>query len=132
MSDNTSFTGITAYLYYPDGDAAAEWLTSVLGFGPATAGARDADGRWLEGKIEAGPAQIDISGGKEPGPDTGAGSLLIVGVTDVDAQYRRIAATGAEIDPPRDEPYGPRTCHVTDPWGYRWYFWQGEARYPAG
>ena len=30
---------------------------------------------------------------------------------------------------PKDEAYGPRTCHVTDPWGYQWYFWQGEATY---
>jgi uncharacterized glyoxalase superfamily protein PhnB len=127
---HVSFTGLTAYLYYPDGDAAAEWLTRVLGFGPATA-ARDAGGRWTEGKMEVGPTQIDISGGRAPGPDTGAGSLLIVHVTDVDAQYRRIVAAGVSIDPPRDENYGPRTCHVTDPWGYRWYFWQGEANFPA-
>ncbi len=131
MSTKTDFTGITAYLYYPDGDAAAEWLTRVLGFGPAQAGARDADGRWLEGKIAVGPAQVDISGGRTPGPDTGAGVLHIVHVTDVDAQYDRILAAGASIDPPEDEPYGPRSCHVTDPWGYRWYFWQGEAIYRA-
>jgi uncharacterized glyoxalase superfamily protein PhnB len=56
--------------------------------------------------------------------------LLIVHVTDIDAQYRRIAAAAGELDPPKDEPYGPRSCHITDPWGYRWYFWQGEAVYP--
>jgi|ERR1700722_722976 len=130
MSDEADFTGITAYLYYPDGDEAVGWLSRVLGFGPA-AGVRDAAGHWLEGKIEVGPTQIDISGGQAPGPDTGRGSLLIVHVTDVDAQYRRISAAGIEIDPPKDEHYGPRTCHVTDPWGYRWYFWQGEAIYPS-
>jgi uncharacterized glyoxalase superfamily protein PhnB len=130
MTDGASFTGLTAYLYYPDGDAAAEWLTRVLGFGPATA-VRNAQGRWSEGRIEVGPTHFDISGGSAPGPDTGAGSLFIVHVPDVDAQYRRIAAAGAELDPPKDEHYGPRTCHVTDPWGYRWYFWQGEATFPA-
>jgi uncharacterized glyoxalase superfamily protein PhnB len=129
MNDNAGFTGVTAYLYYPDGDAAVEWLTRVLGFGPSAA-VRDSGGRWLEGKVEVGTTQIDISGGQAPGPDTGHGSLFIVHVGDVDAQYRRIAAAGEEIDPPKDENYGPRTCHVSDPWGYRWYFWQGEAIYP--
>jgi len=131
MSDDVTFTGVTPYLYYPDGDAATAWLTTVLGFGPARAGARDSDGRWLEGRVDIGSGRIDISGGATPGPDTGAGALLIVHVSDVDAQYRRILAASTEIDPPKDEAYGPRSCHVTDPWGYRWYFWQGEAGYNA-
>jgi uncharacterized glyoxalase superfamily protein PhnB len=130
MSHDSQFKAVTAYLYYPDGDTAAEWLSRVLGFGPARA-VRDAQGRWQEGELAIGPTRIDISGGRAPGPDTGAGSLLIVHVADVDAQYRRILAAGGPIDPPRDEPYGPRTCHITDPWGYRWYFWQGDAVFPA-
>jgi uncharacterized glyoxalase superfamily protein PhnB len=59
-----------------------------------------------------------------------APALHVVAVSDVDAQYERIRQAGIEIDPPRDEAYGPRTCHVTDPWGYQWYFWQGSAIYP--
>jgi hypothetical protein len=31
--------------------------------------------------------------------------------------------------PARNEPYGPRTLHVPDPWGYMWVFWQGRANY---
>lgn len=129
MSDEAGFLGVTAYLRYPDGDAAAEWLTRVLGFGPTRA-VRDADGRWLEGEVDVGSTHFDISAPSQPAPDFGAGALLIVHVADVDAQYRRIMAAGVQIDPPKDESYGPRTCHVTDPWGYRWYFWQGEATYP--
>jgi hypothetical protein len=30
-----AFTGVTPYLFYPDGDAAADWLLRVFGFGPA-------------------------------------------------------------------------------------------------
>ena len=56
--------------------------------------------------------------------------LLIIGVDDVDAQYRRIRDAGVAITPPRDEPYGPRAIDVTDPWGVEWYFWQGDAAYP--
>jgi uncharacterized glyoxalase superfamily protein PhnB len=133
MSEQLQFTGVTAYLRYPDGDAAAEWLTRVLGFGPADPRRvmRDTDGRWREGELAIGPTRIDISSGGSPSDsDFGARALHIVAVTDVDAQYERIRRAGAEIDPPKDESYGPRSCHVTDPWGYQWYFWQGEAVYP--
>jgi uncharacterized glyoxalase superfamily protein PhnB len=129
MGDRTEFLGVSSYLHYPDGDAAADWLIRVLGFGPARS-VRDSEGRWREGEIAIGPTRIDISAGQDPGPDNGGGALLIVSVADVDAQYRRIMAAGAELDPPKDESYGPRSCHITDPWGYRWYFWQGEAIFP--
>ena len=123
-----TFTSLTPYLTYPDGDAAAAWLQRVLGFGPAKC-MRDSAGAWQEGEIAIGNSRIDITGGREPSGDNGAGALLIVGVDDVDATCQRIRAAGVEIDEPRDEAYGPRTCHVTDPWGYRWYFWQGTAVY---
>jgi uncharacterized glyoxalase superfamily protein PhnB len=131
MNDQAQFLGVTAYLRYPDGDAAAEWLSRVLGFGPVDPRrvVRDGSGGWREGELTIGPTRIDISGSAVQ-PDFGAGALLIVAVSDVDAQYERIRAAGAEIDPPKDESYGPRTCHVTDPWGYQWYFWQGDAVYP--
>jgi uncharacterized glyoxalase superfamily protein PhnB len=29
-----------------------------------------------------------------------------------------------------NQAYGPRTFTVTDPWGYQWNFWQGEATPP--
>ena len=123
------FTSLSPYLRYPDGDAAAEWLIRVLGFGPARS-VRGPGGDWAEGEVAIGPVRIDISGGASPKAGNGGGALLIIGVSDVDAQYRRIRDAGVQLDPPRDEAYGPRTCHVTDPWGYEWYFWQGEAVYP--
>ncbi len=126
MTEDAQFTSITPYLRYPDADAAADWLTRVLGFGPARVASRDADSHWAEGEVRIGPVRVDISGGDNAKPN---GALLIVGVCDVDAQYERIKAAGIELDPPRDEAYGPRTCHVSDPWGYQWYFWQGEAQF---
>jgi uncharacterized glyoxalase superfamily protein PhnB len=122
MSEIT-FSGVTPYLFYPDGDAAAEWLQRVLGFGPVRS-TRGPDGSWSEGEVRIGAGRIDISGGR-PGNE----QLLIVSVDDVDALHARIVAAGVAADPPKDEAYGPRTCHVTDPWGYQWYFWQGEAVY---
>ncbi len=131
MSDGIEFTGVTPYLYYPDGDAAAEWLQRILGLGPARR-MPGSDGSWAEGEVAVGPARVDISGGHDPGQRGGQGTLLIVGVNDVDAQYRRIKAAGVAIDPPRDEAYGPRTCHVDDPWGYRWYFLAGRVAVLTG
>jgi uncharacterized glyoxalase superfamily protein PhnB len=122
MSEIT-FSGVTPYLFYPDGDAAAEWLQRVLGFGPVRS-TRGPDGSWSEGEVRIGAGRIEISGGR-PGNE----QLLIVSVDDVDALHARIVAAGVAADPPKDEAYGPRTCHVTDPWGYQWYFWQGEAVY---
>jgi uncharacterized glyoxalase superfamily protein PhnB len=130
MSDSSAFTSVTPYLRYPDGDAAAEWLTRVLGFGPVRC-VRDADGGWAEGEVRIGNLRVDLNGGSDPAGESGAARpLIIVGVADVDAQHRRIQAAGVEIDPPKDEEYGPRSCHVSDPWGHEWYFWQGDAVYP--
>lgn len=37
---------------------------------------------------------------------------------DVDAEYARVTAAGAEpVFPPTDEPWGQRTCYVADPDG---------------
>jgi uncharacterized glyoxalase superfamily protein PhnB len=61
----------------------------------------------------------------------GRRTLLIVHVDDVDAQHARVTeATGAELEAPMDQPYGPCTFTVTDPWGYAWCFWQGQATPP--
>jgi uncharacterized glyoxalase superfamily protein PhnB len=129
MTHTPEFTTVSPYLFYPDGDAAAEWLVRVLGFGPVRS-VRAPGGGWSEGEVAIGAsARVDISTAPAA-PGRGQGALLIVGVQDVDVQYRRIRAAGITIDPPRDEPYGPRTCHVTDPWGYQWYFWQGHAFFP--
>jgi uncharacterized glyoxalase superfamily protein PhnB len=122
------FTSLTPYLRYPDAEAALQWLERVLGFGPYQV-VRDTEGAVTESTIEVGPARVDVNGSAGPGA-AGSGALLIVGVADVDAQYERMVAAGATPAPPRDEPYGPRVCNITDPWGYQWYFWQGDAIYP--
>ncbi|MET7638265.1 VOC family protein [Streptomyces sp. NPDC005438] len=122
------FTKITPYLFYPDGDAAVEWLVRVLGFGPAHK-VPDEKGQWTEGEVEIGPVRVALTGAGDRFPENVGRSLLIVNVSDVDAQYARIRDAGVDLDPPRDEDYGPRSCHVTDPWGYQWYFWQGDAKY---
>ena len=48
MGEQMQFLGVTAYLRYPDGDAAATWLTRVLGFGPVDPQrvVRNSNGGW--------------------------------------------------------------------------------------
>lgn len=122
--------GITPYLYYEDADAALTWLEEVLGFTDPVRW-RDESGTVIEADINAGPAMISIGGGKTPEHLDDA--LLIVNVDDVDAEHDRVAhATDIHVDPPVDQPYGPRTFTVRDPWGYAWTFWQGHATPPEG
>lgn len=113
-------------MYDADADNVLQLLTSVLGFGPA---ARRVDGMGAvqEAEIAVGDQKIAI-GAHAPAADEGPGRrLLIVHLDDVDAYHQRVvAALGVGPAPPQEQPYGPRTFDVTDPWGYRWHFWQGE------
>jgi len=115
--------GVSPYLYYEDAGAALDWLARVFGFGPSTRYV-DAEGTVREAEIAAGASTIMVSGGRAPGPDDGRGLLLIVHLDDVDAHHARTVAAGVEAAPPVDKPYGPRAYDITDPWGYRWTFWQ--------
>ena len=130
----TSFRGVTPYLYYSEADDALAWLTRVLGFGPAARWTDDS-GTLLEAEIAVGDQPIAI-GARAPGPNEGGGQTLIVHVDDVDAHYRDVttalSSDDQHIEPPQDQPYGPRSFHITDPWGYRWYFWQGQTIPPNG
>jgi uncharacterized glyoxalase superfamily protein PhnB len=127
------FTEIVPYLYYADADAALDWLERVLGFGPSTRWRMGGE-RTREADIQVGGSRVSISG-RAPGADEGGGALVIVHVDDIDELYKRVIAAepgleGATAEPER-QPYGPTTFTVTDPWGYRWNFWQGEADPPA-
>ncbi|MER7176700.1 VOC family protein [Streptomyces mesophilus] len=120
--------GISPYLRYDDADAALDWMERVLGF-TDTVRWRDDSGRTTEADIQAGPVKISISGGDTS--QDGRNALLIVHVDDVDGCYDHVRkTTHTEVTPPEDQPYGPRTFTVIDPWGYRWSFWQGEATPP--
>jgi uncharacterized glyoxalase superfamily protein PhnB len=123
----TTFHKIEPYLFYPDGRAALDWLQGTFGWGETFT--VEEDGQVTEGSVTVGDSFVHVSGGGTPGNDNGGGVLNIITVDDVDWLYGHIRSTGVELDPPKDEPYGPRSINVTDPWGYRWYFWQGHAVY---
>jgi uncharacterized glyoxalase superfamily protein PhnB len=123
--NDVAIEGISPYLRYDDADAALDWLEQVLGF-TGTIRWRDDNGRTYEADINAGTTTIGVSNSAGPA-DNGRNALLIVHVDDVDAHYESVrAAAQTDIDPPEDQPYGPRTFTVTDPWGYQWNFWQGK------
>ena len=125
-----TFLSVTPYLYYADAAAALDWLERVFGFGPRQTVAGDG-GRRRGGRDRPRSGPRDDDAAARPGPAEGGGALVIVAVTDVDELRAHILAAGVGVEEPRDEDYGPRTIHVTDPWGYRWYFWQGDAVYPG-
>jgi catechol 2,3-dioxygenase-like lactoylglutathione lyase family enzyme len=51
----------------------------------------------------------------------GQGTLLVFVVDDVDAEFARIAASGARVvTPPETEPWGERYCQFADPNGIVW------------
>lgn len=121
-----AFLGVSPYLYYADGAAALDWMESVFGFGPSKRDLND-DGTVSEAEIVVGSGKVHICG---RAPDDGHRELLIVSVDDVDALYERVSQSLEDpVDPPKDTGYGPRALVVDDPWGYHWYFWQGDAQY---
>jgi uncharacterized glyoxalase superfamily protein PhnB len=122
--------GVTPYLYYADAGAGLDWLARVFGF-EETARYVDDDGVVHESEMRIGASTIQLCG-RAPDPDQGSGLLLIVHVDDVDALHARVVAAGVDAPPPEQQPYGPRTFTVTDPWGYRWDFWQPVHDYEQG
>jgi uncharacterized glyoxalase superfamily protein PhnB len=125
MGATVAIKGISPYLRYDDADTALDWMERVLGF-TGTVRWRDATGKTYEADINAGSTTIGVSNGGSASGE-GRNALLIVHVDDVDAHYEKIrAAAGIHVDPPEDQPYGPRTFTITDPWGYQWSFWQGQ------
>ncbi|MFD0359909.1 VOC family protein [Nocardia sp. GCM10030253] len=121
--------GASPYLRYADADTALDWMEQVLGL-TGTIRWRDDTGRTYEADIFAGVTKIGVSASGNISDD-GKNAILIVHVDDVEAHYARIkAAATVAVEPPIDQPYGPRTFTITDPWGYHWNFWQGEATPP--
>lgn len=116
-------TGSAVSLNVPDVDATADFARTYLGFTDEMS----ADGFVSLTHPEAGfnvtvlrtglptftPARI-------AGP-AGQGLLIVFVVEDLDAEFARIAAAGAEVvTPPETEPWGERFCQFADPNGIVW------------
>lgn len=124
----TALQGVTPYLYYADAGGALDWLARVFGF---VEEARYVDGQDVvhESEMRVGSGTIQVCG-HDQGSGHGEGLLMIVHVDDVAAQHARVVAAGVDAPEPELMPYGVRTFAVTDPWGYRWDFWERVHAYP--
>jgi uncharacterized glyoxalase superfamily protein PhnB len=125
VTDQTvTFEGMVPSIQYEDAGAMLDWLSRVFGF---TERSRyvDRDGVVRQAEMRVGAVDLWLSGhgpgyweqrGRRPEEWIG------VWVDDVDAQYERVRAAGAEPPPPADQDYDVRSFNVRDPEGYLWGF----------
>jgi uncharacterized glyoxalase superfamily protein PhnB len=123
MRDNRSVPPVTVVPVLPYGDvrAAVAWLTAAFGFTERT---RIGESHRAQLSIGSDGAMIVTERRDgQSGPDAAARALVRVRVEDVDAQFERARAHGAQVlEPPVDRPYGERDCTVLDLDGYKWQF----------
>ena len=78
------------------------------------------DGSLLHAKVRLGNSIIEM--GEAHGEWKPQPTMIYVMVSDADAAYERAIAAGAKsVQPPSDQPYGPRMAAVEDPAGNQWY-----------
>ncbi|MBW0252874.1 VOC family protein [Cellulomonas sp. PS-H5] len=116
-----------AYVSYPDGPAALDWLAAV-GFVEVRR-QDDATGAVVHAELRLGDAVVmvasdDAAYQRPPlvGRSTGSGVYLLVEEpAAVDAFTERARAAGARVVvEPEDTPWGSRRARVLDPQGREW------------
>jgi len=112
-------------LNYKDGKAGLDFLKSVLGFTAIAEHANEA-GEIYHAELRFGDGVIMVSGNRTPDPANPWSTATFgtyVYVEDVDAQYERAKAAGAEIIMDiRDMDYGAREYSLKDAEGNFWSF----------
>ncbi|WP_127479412.1 VOC family protein [Nocardioides pantholopis] len=110
-------TSAAISLNVPDVEASARFATDHLGFTEAMA----ADGFVSLEHPTAGVNVIFLRTGlttfkpQEIAGTAGQGTLLVLVVDDLDAEFERICAAGARVvTPPETEPWGERYCQFAD------------------
>jgi PhnB protein len=118
------FLSLTPYLCYNDAGAAADWLSSTVGFEEINRFA-DEDGKVSNVTMRVGDSEVWLDGGGRP-PGTGGdcGTWTMVWVDDVDSLHERVTDAGIECAGPMDRPWGVREVQVRDPEGLNWGFIQ--------
>lgn len=116
-------TGTALSLNVPDVAASAEFATRHLGFTEAMSD----DGFVSLQHDSAGVNIVFLRVGlgtfkpERIAGSAGQGLLIAFVVDDLDAEYARISAAGAEVvTPPETEPWGERYCQFADPNGIVW------------
>lgn len=119
---------VNVYLNVEDANRAADFYEQAFGFKKKLA-MPGPDGRTIHAELLHGDCTVMIgqpdpaSGWKTPKELGGSPTTTYVYVKDVDALARQARAAGATIrTEPKDEYWGDRVCHITDPDGHNWYF----------
>lgn len=123
---------LVPYLVVPDAGRLLAFLRDAFGAGEIMRVPRPGGGV-QHAEVAIGDARIELADGTAEYPSR-AGALHLY-VPDVDAVYRRaLAAGGASIYAPVDQPYGDREAGVTDPGGNSWFIatHRGAAYRPEG
>jgi uncharacterized glyoxalase superfamily protein PhnB len=111
-------------LLYDDAETAMQWLERTLGF-ERREDHRDDDGNVVHAELALGSALIMLGSagrGREPFRSLSAGgSLVYIGIDDVDSLYERAREAGADVALElTDTDYGSRDFTVRDPEGTLW------------
>src|ERR1700722_12687001 len=124
MKHNRSIPPVTVIpvLVYPDVRAAVDWLTAAFGFAERV---RIGEGHRAQLSIgsDGGVIIADVASQRQAPQADVVTHEIKVRVEDVDAQFDRARAAGAQVlEPPTDREYGERECTVEDLAGHRWQF----------
>jgi uncharacterized glyoxalase superfamily protein PhnB len=112
---------VVPILSYPDVRAAVAWLTAAFGFIERT----------RIGESHRSQMSIGVDGaviiaelrGNGPADHDAVTHAIRVRVEDVDSQFERARAHGANVlEAPTDREYGERDCTLLDLAGHRWQF----------
>jgi uncharacterized glyoxalase superfamily protein PhnB len=121
---------VIPYLYYEDGAAAIDFLTTAFGFREMrTTGSAGGMHAELEVAPDGGLIYLGQPLDEFSNPSSvGKTSFLYVVVDDVDSHHTRAKSAGARIiEEPTDQDYGHRRYGCVDPQGHEWYFAQPTA-----
>jgi uncharacterized glyoxalase superfamily protein PhnB len=112
---------VVPILSYPDVRAAVAWLTAAFGFIERT---RIGESHRSQMSIGADGAVIIAElRGNGPADHDAVTHAIRVRVEDVDSQFERARAHGANVlETPTDREYGERDCTLLDLAGHRWQF----------
>lgn len=118
-----TITETAVSLNVPDVEASSSFATTHLGFEVAMSNDGFVSLRHPDGGMNLIFLATDLATFKpaEIAGPAGQGTLLVFVVDDLDAQFKRIAASGVRVvTPPETEPWGERFCQFADPNGLIW------------
>ena len=110
-------------------EESVEFYSDVLGF---TLESNHREAQPPIASIRSGSLRITLVQQIETMLKRGRGVHFVLGVSDVDAFYKKLQARDLQVTGPRDEGWGGRFVSLQDPDGYRLFFvsWDDQHRAP--